>query len=290
VLFGAHVRQTGGLLKAIERGERSGFDVIQVFTQSPRQWRPTPRDAEELAALNQRRRDSPTLVDWVCHATYLINLASPDEAQRRRSADCLTGNMQVATALGASSVILHAGSHMGAGLKARLPVIAQAITAALDATPDGCGLLLENTAGAGGTIGRSFDELAAMVDAAGGHPRLGVCLDSQHLWAAGIDFATPEGMDAVVASLDRAVGVERLRCLHLNDSKVPLGGQRDRHANLGEGEIGEAGLAAFLGHPRVQGLPALMEFEGYGGDGADKDDLDAARLLHARGLDLYPPG
>ena len=129
-----------------------------------------------------------------------------------------------------------------------------------------------------------------VIDAAGGSSRLGVCLDSQHLWASGIDFSTPEKMDAVVEGLDGFVGLDRLRCLHLNDSKVPFGSQRDRHANLGEGSIGASGLASFLGHPAVQGLPALMEFEGYGGDGADKDDLDAARLMHAAGLELYATG
>jgi len=290
VLFGAHVRQSGGLEKAIERGESSGFDVIQVFTQSPRQWRPTSRDEAELAALRARRESSSCLVDWVCHATYLINLASTDTQVCARSAECLSENMRVASALGASSLIVHVGSHMGAGLEQALPAIVDAVHAALSCAPDGADLLLENTAGSGATIGRTFEELAMVIDAAGGSSRLGVCLDSQHLWASGIDFSTPDRMDAVVVGLDGCVGLDRLRCLHLNDSKVPLGSQRDRHANLGEGSIGAAGLASFLGHPAVQGLPALMEFEGYGGDGADKDDLDAARLIHAAGLELYATG
>lgn len=237
--------------------------------------------------MSERRGSSPCLKAWVCHATYLINLASLDAAVCKRSAACLVENVRVASALGASAVIVHVGSHMGQGLSARLGVVSDAVGAALEATPGGCDLLLENTAGAGGTIGRTADELAAVVDAAGGVDRLGVCLDSQHLWASGIDFSTPELMDGVVAELSSTVGEGRLRCLHLNDSKVPFGSQRDRHANLGEGTIGASGLAAFLGHPAVQGLPALMEFEGYGGDGADKDDLDAARLLHAAGLELY---
>ncbi|MDQ1444157.1 MAG: deoxyribonuclease, partial [Acidimicrobiaceae bacterium] len=257
MLFGAHVRQSGGLGKAIERGESAGCDVIQVFTQSPRQWRPTSRDVDELAALAARRRSSSCLRDWVCHATYLINLGSTDEAVRARSAACLTENLRVASALGAASLIVHVGSHLGAGLEPRLPPIADAIGAALEVVPAGSDLLLENTAGAGGTIGRTFEELALVIDAAGGSERLGVCLDSQHLWAAGIDFSTPAQMDAVIDGLDAAVGLSRLRCLHLNDSKVPLGAHRDRHANLGEGWIGEDGLASFLGHPAVQRLPAV---------------------------------
>lgn len=290
MLFGAHVRQSGGLLKAIERGEASGFDVVQVFTQSPRQWRPTSRDDDELAALRARREASPCLVDWVCHATYLINLASTDVGVCTRSAACLTENMKVASALGASSLIVHVGSHMGAGLETQLPLIVDAVHAALSAAPDGAALLLENTAGSGATIGRTFEELALVIDAAGGDERLGVCLDSQHLWASGIDFSTPERMDEVVSGLDSYVGLDRLRCLHLNDSKVPFGSQRDRHANLGEGTIGAGGLAAFLGHPAVQGRPAVMEFEGYGGHGADKADVDAARLIHEAGLALYAAG
>lgn len=240
-----------------------------------------------MERLAERRRSSSCLVDWVCHATYLINLASTDAAVCRRSAECLAENLRVCSALGASSLIVHVGSHMGVGLDTRLSTVCDAIGAALEATPAGSTLLLENTAGAGGTIGRTFEELAVVMDEAGWHQRLGVCLDSQHLWASGYDFSTPAGMSAVIDELAAVVGLERLRCLHLNDSKVPLGAQRDRHANLGEGFIGEAGLAAFLGHPAVQGLPAVMEFEGYGGDGADKADLDAARLLHATGLGLY---
>jgi deoxyribonuclease-4 len=288
--FGASVRQSGGLLKAIERGEQAGFDVIQVFTQSPRQWRPSSRDVAELASLRARVADSAVLRGWLCHATYLINLASTDEDVCARSATCLTENMRVASALGASSVIVHVGSHLGAGLEAQLPLIASAVSAALEATPGGCDLLFENTAGAGGTIGRTFDELAKVMAAAGDVDRLGLCLDSQHLWASGIDFSTPEGMDAVMRGLESSVGEGRLRCLHLNDSKVPFGSHRDRHANLGEGTIGSSGLAAFLGHPGVQGLPAVMEFEGFGGDGAGAADLAAARRMHAVGLALYGAG
>ena len=242
---------------------------------------------DELARLAERRRTSSCLVDWVCHATYLINLASTDAGVCRRSADCLAENLRVSSALGASALIVHVGSHMGVGLDTRLSAVCDAIGAALDATPAGSHLLLENTAGAGGTIGRTFEELAAVMEGAGWHERLGVCLDSQHLWASGYDFSTPSGMSAVIDEVASVIGLDRLRCLHLNDSKVPLGGQRDRHANLGEGFIGADGLACFLGHPAVQELPALMEFEGYGGDGADKADLDAARLIHATGLELY---
>ncbi|HEX2038250.1 MAG TPA: deoxyribonuclease IV [Acidimicrobiales bacterium] len=283
MLFGAHVRQTGGLEAALARGEERGLEVVQVFTQSPRRWAPTSRDAEVLAALAARQRASPVVQAWVCHATYLINLASPDPVVWQRSRDCLTENLRVASGIGALGLVVHVGSHLGAGLPDRLPGIVEAVRHALDAAPDGCPLLLENAAGAGGTVGRTVEELAVVIDALDGDERVGVCLDSQHLWA----FGTPADMDSLLGELDRAVGLERLQCLHLNDSVVPFGAGRDRHANLGEGTIGDSALAAFLGHPAVQHLPVLMEFAGFGGDGADEKDLEVARRLHADGLARY---
>lgn len=289
VLFGAHVRQTGGLDAAIATGEGRGFDVIQVFTQSPRRWAPTSRDTATLDALAKRVRTSPVLIGWLCHATYLINLASPDPAVWERSRDCLIENLKVATGIGGRGLVVHIGSHLGAGFDACLPRVADAVRQALDSvdTVGACPLLLENAAGAGGTVGRTFDELARVIDALDDDERLGVCLDSQHLWASGIDFTTPEDMDDVVDALDKAVGLDRLRCLHVNDSKVPFGSNRDRHANLGEGTMGEAPLRSFLGHPAFEGLPAVLELEGYGGDGADRADIEVARRLHAEGRARY---
>jgi deoxyribonuclease-4 len=287
VLFGAHVRQTGGLHLALARGEERGFDVVQVFTQSPRRWAPTSRDTAALAALAERRRSSPTLKGWLCHATYLINLAAPDPVVWERSRCCLIENLKVATGIGSRGLVLHIGSHVGAGLDARLPAVATALRDALDEVDGGCPILLENAAGAGGTVGRTFDELARVIDALDGDERLGVCLDSQHLWASGIGFDTPDEMDKVVSSLDAAVGLERLQCLHVNDSKVPFGSNRDRHANLGEGTMGEAPLRWFLGHPSFEGLPALLEMEGFGGDGADRADIEVARRLHHEGRAAY---
>ena len=287
MLFGAHVRQTGGLLAALARGEERGLDVVQVFTQSPRRWAPTSRDTAALAACAERRRTSPVVKAWLCHATYLINLAAPDPQVWQRSRCCLVENLKVATAIGARGLVLHIGSHVGAGLDARLPAVATALREALDEVPDSCPVLLENAAGAGGTVGRTFDELARVVDALDGDERLGMCLDSQHLWASGIGFDTPDEMDKVVAGLDAAVGLDRLQCLHVNDSKVPFGSNRDRHANLGEGFMGEGPLRAFLGHPAFEGLPALLEMEGFGGDGADRADIEVARRLQVEGRAAY---
>lgn len=224
---------------------------------------------------------------WMGHATYLINLASPDVTVRERSRGCLIENLRVASGIGALGLVVHVGSHLGIGLVDRLADVAGSLRSALDAVPGTCPILLENTAGAGGTVGRTVDELAQVVEAVDGDVRLGICLDSQHLWASGIPFDTPKEMDEVVTNVERVLGLDRLRCLHLNDSMVPFGANRDRHANLGKGLMGETALAAFLGHPAVQHLPTVMEIEGFGGDGADAADLEVARRLHAEGLVLY---
>ncbi len=155
----------------------------------------------------------------------------------------------------------------------------------VDADVEGCPILLENAAGAGDTVGRSFEELALVIDEAGGDERLGVCLDTQHLWASGIPFGTVEEADDLVALIEATVGMSRLRCMHLNDSKVDFGANKDRHENIGDGTIGAEGLAALLGHPDLQGVPAILEVPGEG-DGPRTEDVVAARGVLEAGLAL----
>ncbi len=287
--IGAHVRAGTGLLPALTRGCEIGAEVVQVFTQSPRMWKPSRYAPELLAAYREAQAAHPTVRATFCHATYLINVASPDPAMAARSRDCLAVNLAVANGLAAGGLVLHIGSHRGSGFERSLPEVVDALLRALDdapLSPDGagpCPVLLENTAGAGATIGRSFEELAAVLEAAGGDQRLGICLDTQHLWASGTSFATLSEADAVVTHIEDLVGLERLRCLHVNDSKVPLGASRDRHENLGEGTIGEGGLAALLGHPRLQALPAVLEVPG-DGEGPRAKDLVRAREVWQLGL------
>ncbi|MCU1495122.1 MAG: apurinic endonuclease Apn1 [Acidimicrobiaceae bacterium] len=286
--IGAHVSSSGGLLKALDRGVSIGADVVQIFTQSPRMWRSPSHSAESLAAYRAAQAAHPSVHATYCHATYLINLAAADDELFARSRRSLVENLVAATAIGASGVVLHVGSHRGAGLEAVLAQVKGALISALDEagrvlgdTP--CPLLLENAAGTGGTVGRSFAELAAIIDATGADPRLGVCLDTQHLFASGVDFSTIEAADAAVAALDAAVGLDRLRCIHLNDSKVALGANRDRHENLGDGEIGVSALACLIGHPDLQHAPAMLEVPG-DGDGPRAEDVTAARAILADGL------
>ncbi len=287
MLVGAHVSAAGGLLSALRRGEELGADAVQIFTQSPRAWRPPAHDPDALAAYRAAQAAHPSVRATYCHATYLVNLAAADGELRARSAATLIANLRTATAIGSSGLVLHVGSHRGAGLDGFLAEIAGVLVGACDAVTEelgepACPLLVENAAGAGGTVGRDFAELARILAAAGDDDRLGVCLDTQHLFASGVSYATPEEADSVLDALERSVGVERVVCLHLNDSKVPLGANRDRHENLGEGAIGAEALSLLLAHPRLRAGAALLEVPG-DGDGPRAEDVTLARRILAEG-------
>ena len=288
MLIGAHVRAGKGLVPALQHGADIGADSVQIFTQSPRMWKASQYSDEVLAAYREAQDEHPSVVSTFCHATYLINLASPDPELAVKSLTCLTANLSTADGMGAEGLVLHIGSHRGSGFESALPAVAEALVRALDevdADIEGCPILLENAAGAGDTVGRSFEELAQVIGAASGDERLGVCLDTQHLWASGIPFATVDEADALVVLIDGTVGMDRLRCMHLNDSKVDFGANRDRHENIGDGTIGADGLAALLGHPSLQGLPAILEVPGEG-DGPRTEDVASARRVLEAGLAL----
>jgi deoxyribonuclease-4 len=284
VKIGAQVRAGTTLLPALVRAEEIGADVVQVFTQSPRAWRPTRYSDEVLAAYRAAALVHPSVGATYCHATYLINLAGHDEAMVRRSTDCLHANLAAARGMGALGLVLHIGSHLGRGFPACLSQVVDLLLGALASgtSPQPCPIVLENAAGAGGTVGRSLDELASVLERAGAGTDLGICIDTQHLWASGVAFDTLEAADRLVADISGTVGLERLVCLHVNDSKVALGANRDRHENLGEGTIGEGGLAALLGHPALGELAAILEVPGVG-QGPRAEDIATARRLLALG-------
>ena len=284
MLFGAQVKQAGGLPAALRRAEAMGAEVMQVFAQSPRQWRYPEANAERAAAFADAWPASAIVRRVLCHAPYLINLGTSNDEIYDKSCACLADNLRAAGAMEAAGLVVHIGSHLGAGLDARLDTIGSAIRCALDQSE--CPLLLENTAGAGGTIGRSFEELATVIEHADGDPRLGICLDTQHAWAAGMSFDTMAAADALVDDIDRTVGLDRLACLHVNDSKSGWGAGLDRHENVGRGTIGKAPFRALLGHPRLQGLPAVLEVPGTDDQGPDALELRAVRRLHKEGLRL----
>jgi deoxyribonuclease-4 len=217
----------------------------------------------------------------LCHAVYLINLAAPDKDVYKKSLDALLNTIDVARAIEADGVVLHVGSHLGAGLDSGLDRVAEALERALERCDGETAILVENSAGTGGTIGRSVAELAVVYDRLDRHPCLGVCLDCCHLWVSGVDVTDESALGAVVLDLDSAIGLDRLRALHVNDSKDPLGAQRDRHENVGKGKIGKK-LTVFLGHPKLQGRPALLETPGKDGKGPDVSEMRSLKRLYAR--------
>jgi deoxyribonuclease IV len=280
VILGAHVSTAGGIHTAIDRIESFGGEAVQVFTQSPRTWRQTNHDPANFERFKERRTEAG-VASVLCHALYLVNLASPKDDVYEKSVTTLEATVDVATAIEADGVVFHVGSHLGAGFEAGLERAVPALRRALERCSDTAWLLIENSAGAGGTIGRSIEELCVLVDRLDAHPRLGVCLDSCHLWVSGIDVTDPETLDATLDELDERIGLDRLRALHVNDALDPLGSNRDRHANVPEGVLGEQ-LAVFLGNERLQGLPAVLETPGRDGHGPDAEDVRKLRELHRR--------
>ncbi len=278
--IGGHVSCAGGIDTAIDRAAAIGADCVQLFTQSPRTWRPTAHKPEAIERFRAKRREHG-IGGVVCHALYLCNLAAPNDEIYAKSVATMETTVDVACAIEADGVIFHVGSHLGAGLDAGLERVVFALGRILDRCAGDTWLLMENSAGAGATIGRSLDELALLLDALDGHPRLGVCLDSCHLFASGYDVTNEGVVDGLVDDIRATIGHERLRCLHVNDSAAPLGSNRDRHANVLDGLMGE-GLGAFVGHAAFQHLAAYLEVPGADNHGTDADEVRKLRELHER--------
>jgi deoxyribonuclease IV len=282
VLIGAHVSTAGGLANAVERGVERDCEAIQIFHQSPRMWLPTAYTDEDFEAFREAISRS-SLQAVVIHAVYLINCASKEREIRRKSLTSLEHALRIGDGIGSAGIVLHAGARKGEPQGPSVRRAGETIREALESS-ERSPLLLENTAGTQGPLGRNFDELAGLIDAAGGGKRLGACLDCCHLLASGFEIRSPEALAKVVDDFDTKVGLDRLRCLHVNDSKVPLGSNRDRHANLGEGELGRKGLRPFLSEPRFEELPALIESPGPDGKGPDRKEVRMAKRLRKEGL------
>ena len=278
MIFGAHC--SGGIKKAIDRAVEIDADALQLFVQSPRAWRFPDHDPADLAGFRERRAEAG-LAAVLVHCLYLVNLATPNDDFYSKSVDTMRRTMETSSAIGADGVALHVGSHQGAGFEAGMARVAPALEQLLSASSDTTWLLMENTAGAGGTIGRSIDELESIFERLGRHPRLGICLDSCHLYASGWDVTDRSELDRLLEEIDSTFGLDRVRALHVNDSKAPLGSNRDRHDNVLEGVMGER-LGVFLSHPALQGLPAVLEVPGPDGHGPDAAEVTKLRDLHAR--------
>ena len=269
-------------MQAHQRGVERGCDAIQVFNQSPRQWRPTRWKDDDVAEFLELMRSGP-IESVTIHAVYLINAATKDRDMRKKSAASLIHALRMGDEIKADGVVVHPGSAVGEPLDEALPRVGEMVRHALSES-ESCRLLLENTAGAGHTIGRSFEELREILDQAGGDKRIGICLDSCHMFASGFDISTADKLDEVLDRGLKIVGKRRLRCLHMNDSQTPLGSNRDRHGPPGDGEIGPRGCAAFLSEPRFEKLPVLFEGPGKAGKAVAKEDIDRMRELRRNGL------
>jgi len=275
--FGAHVGSGGGVWKAIDQGVELGCEAVQFFAGSPRTWAPTSYKEKDAARFREARAASPIRF-VVIHTIYLINLASANDEFYEKSVVSLVGAVAAAEQLGADAIVTHIGSHQGAGFAAGLERVRTALLRALDQCADaGVRVLLENTAGAGGTMGVNFAELAAMIEAVDGDQRVGLCLDSAHLFEAGYELRTRAGLDDMLAQLAATAGRDRLAMMHLNDSKTPLGSNRDRHENIGEGMLGRDAFAHLVNHPALADVPGILEVPGFAGEGPDRANV---QILH----------
>ncbi len=280
-LLGAHVSVAGGPHTAFERGEAIGCNSLQIFVKSPNRWKGAKLDAPKIGKFREAREAAPQPV--IAHAAYLINLCGTNEELIEKSRAALIDELQRCHALGVDALVVHPGAHLGEGVQAGVEGIARSLDIILGETPDvSTRLLLENTAGQGSAMGRSFDELGGVIDLVDQKERLGICLDTCHAYAAGYDLVSESGFREMLDVIDGALGLNRVEALHLNDSKHPLGSNKDRHDNIGEGEIGMETFVRIVHAGEFEGRPMVLETP------LGDDDLghqrDLRRLREAAGL------
>jgi len=277
-LLGAHVSTAGGVAKAFPRGAEIGCESLQIFVKSPNQWRARPLDPAEVSTFLEARAAAPQPI--VAHAAYLINLASPKEEVLEKSKAALLDELQRCTALGVDGLVFHPGAHLGAGEDAGIEQIARSLDEILAADPSiTTQVLLENTAGQGSTLGAKFGELRRIIDLVEQDAKVGVCLDSCHAFAAGYDLSTPKGYRDTFDEFFEVIGRERLACIHLNDSKHPLGSRKDRHDNVGAGLIGMEFFGRVIHDPALSGLAMVLETPLGDDELGHKRDLETLRGL-----------
>ncbi len=278
--IGAHVSTAGGISKAVGRGLDIGCETVQIFGSSPQSWAFKPVPDKEIESFRQQSAEAEMGPAFL-HAIYLINLGTADPAHLERGMQSLVNYMTLAAAIGAGGVIFHPGSHKGAGYEAVFAQAVESIKRVLQESPEGPFLCLENMAGMGQHIGAKFEELGRIIEAVD-DPRLRVCLDTQHSFAAGYNLTNPEGVAAMMDEFDQAIGFDKLAAVHGNDSKQPCGSGVDRHDNIGEGLIGEAGFEAIMGHPAFREIPFFLEVPGFEGKGPDRRNIDILKDIRQR--------
>lgn len=277
VTIGAHVSSSGGIYTAVERAVAIEAEAIQIFPSAPQMWRPTRHRPEAIARFRELREQHGIAQVWL-HNIYLANLAAENPDQLEKSVDSVANALRVAEAIGADGVVLHTGSHRGRGFDAVVGQVVDALERTLEAAPGEALLVLENTAGQGGTIGARFEEVGVLLRAVGSE-RLALCFDTCHAFAAGYDVARPEGLDATVEEVAREVGLERLAVVHANDAMMELGSGRDRHENIGDGHMGLDGFRTILAHPAFRDAPLLLEVPGIEGDGPDEENVNRLKRI-----------
>jgi len=278
--IGAHVRTSGGVDKAIDRAEEMGAETIQIFSGAPQAWRRKEYRPEEVESYTARVAETGIEPAFL-HGVYLANLATDNQENLAKSLEALVHDMNVCHLLGARGVIFHIGSHRGAGYDRVFRQVVESVSRVVEATPEGIWLILENSAGMGGAIGSKFEELGRIIREAGS-PRVKVCLDTQHMFAAGYDVKTKDGLEAAMSEFDTEIGLERLVAVHANDSKCPLAGGVDRHENIGEGHIGADGFRNVMSHPAFRDVPFLLEVPGFDNQGPDRQNVDMLKALREK--------
>ena len=276
-MIGAHVSTAGGVTNAIGRAQEIGAECMQIFASSPRMWAAKVISEKDGNAFQEGVK-AAGLGPTVLHAKYLVALGAPDEALVEKSVNALIADMKSAEALGALGVIFHPASHRGQGLDEVYDQFVGAVKRVLDEAPGKALLMLETSAGSGDHIGSKFSELGRLIKGTGS-PRVAACLDTQHVWAAGYNIADKADLNKAMDEWDAEIGLDRLRAVHANDSKRPLGSAVDRHDNIGEGDIGEEGFKTVLAHPAFRDVPFYLEVPGVDGSGPDKHNIDALKRI-----------
>ncbi|MDO8643469.1 MAG: deoxyribonuclease IV [bacterium] len=259
MLLGAHMSISGGVEKAPERGASVGCEIIQIFTKSSNQWAAKPLTEENVRDFKANMKQHK-IQSAFAHDSYLINLGSPDKELHKKSLDAFTQELERAEQLGLYALVFHPGSHVGSGVEGAIIRIAESVNEA-HVRRKGFKVLtcFENAAGQGSNVGHRFEQIAQMLELVKEQARVGVCLDTQHAFAAGYDLRTEEGTKKVLKEFDRLIGLKRLKCFHLNDSKVDFGSRKDRHEELDKGKLGLEVFKVLLNDPRFKNIPASLE-------------------------------
>jgi deoxyribonuclease-4 len=279
LLLGAHQSIAGGVEKSLERGQAVGCDTIQIFVKSPNRWISKPLADDNIVAFGEMVKETGI---WpvFAHALYLINLATPDDALWQKSLDALADDLERCELLGLPGLVIHPGSHMGSGEEEGIARIAAALDEVHKRLPGyEVQVWLEVTAGQGAHLGYTFEQLRAMIDSVKAPERLGICFDTAHAFAAGYELRVPEGYEATWAVFDQVLGLDRLKAIHLNDSKRELGSRVDRHEHIGKGLLGLEPFRFLLNDPRFRGIPMTLETDKGPDLAEDRENLEVLRSL-----------